>query len=57
MTLSKPVSGRFWESTKNYLFHYDAYIDVDDFEDQEELEAEQEAIEKEYQDDLLLKAE
>jgi len=40
MTLSKPVSGRFWEPTKNYLFHYDAYIDVDDFEDQEELEAE-----------------
>ena len=35
----------------------DAYTDVDDFEDEEELEAEQEAIEKEHQDYLLLKVE
>jgi hypothetical protein len=46
-----------WESSKNYLFRYDAYTDVDDFEDEEELEAEQEAIEQEHQDHLLLKAE
>jgi hypothetical protein len=26
-----------WESTINYLFRYDAYTDVDDFEDEEEL--------------------
>lgn len=42
---------------KNYFFRYDAYTDVDDFEDEEELEAEQEAIEKEHQDHLILKAE
>ncbi len=46
-----------WESTKNYIFHYDAYTDIDDYEDEEELEAEQEAIEKEHEDHLLLKSE
>lgn len=46
-----------WESTKNYLFRYDAYTDVDDYEDEDELEDEQEAIEKEHQDYLRLKAE
>ena len=46
-----------WESTKNYVFSYDAYTDIDDYEDEEELEAEQEAIEKEHEDHLLLKSE
>lgn len=46
-----------WESTKNYFFHYEAYTDIDDYEDEEELEAVEEAIEKEHQDYLLLKAE
>lgn len=46
-----------WESTRNYTFRYDAYTDIDDPEDEDELEAVEEAIEKEHQDYLLLKAE
>jgi hypothetical protein len=50
-----------WESSKNYLSCYDAYTDIDDSEDEDELEAVEEAIEKaiekEHQDYLLLKAE
>ena len=46
-----------WESTKNYTFRYDAYTDIDDPEDEEELEITEEAIEKEHHDYLLLKAE
>lgn len=45
-----------WESTRNYTFRYDAYTDVDDPEDEDELEAVEEAIEKEHQDYLHLKA-
>lgn len=46
-----------WESTKNYVFRYDAYTDIDDYEDEDELEREEEAIEKEHEDHLLLKSE
>lgn len=46
-----------WESTKNYVFRYDAYTDIDDYEDEEDLDAEEEAIEKEHEDYLLLKSE
>jgi len=45
------------ESTANHLFRYDQYTNVDDTETEEEQEAEEEAIEKEHQDYLLLKAE
>ncbi|MFP5492443.1 MAG: hypothetical protein ACLGG0_13145 [Bacteriovoracia bacterium] len=45
------------ESTANYLFRYDHYTDFNDLEDENELEAFEEAIEQEHQDLLDLKAE
>lgn len=46
-----------YESTMNYMFRYQAYTDVEDFEDEDEQEAVEEYIEKEHQDYLRLKAE
>ncbi len=46
-----------YESTMNYMFRFQAYTDVDDFEDEEEQEAVEEYIEKEHQDYMRLKAE
>ena len=44
-------------TTANYLFRYDRYTEVDDTEDEDKLDAEEEAVEKEHQDYLHLKAE
>lgn len=41
----------------NYMFRYQAYTDVEDVEDEDELDAIEEYIEKEHQDYLCLKAE
>lgn len=46
-----------YESTLNYMFRYQTYTDVEDFEDEDELEATEEYIEKEHQDYMRLKAE